>query len=52
MLAYGASASHRARTIQAQSVLLFRRISTAALNTAIPVCVPGHLKPNRRARET
>ena len=42
-----------ARTIQAHSVLLFRRISTAALNAAIPVlCPSGHLKPNRRARET
>ena len=45
--------AHRARTIQAHSVLLFRRISTAALNAAIPVlCPSGHLKPNRRARET
>jgi hypothetical protein len=25
----------------AYSVLLFRRISTVALNAAIPVCVPG-----------
>jgi hypothetical protein len=39
MLAYGAGASHRARTIQAHSVLLFWPISTAALNAAIPVCV-------------
>jgi uncharacterized glyoxalase superfamily metalloenzyme YdcJ len=34
MLAYGASASHRARTIQAHSELLFRPISTAALNAS------------------
>jgi hypothetical protein len=39
MLVYGASASHRARTIPAHSVLLFRPISTADLNAAIPACV-------------